>query len=124
MGRFRLRDEAFGSAELVTGEFHRRPNSASKMFWAEAVATEVRSVVTVMPVTRMPLTPRLKRVWRRINKARVPRLARRRSPGAPSFNSFGDGRKYDLRVPGVRRLGKLSRWSWRCIEVRPCGNRT
>ena len=72
MGRFRLRDEAFGSASLVTGEFHRRPNSASKMFWAEAVATEVRSVVTVMPVTRMSLTPRLKRVWRRINKANGP----------------------------------------------------
>jgi len=53
-----------------------RPNSASKMFWAEAVATEVRSVVTVIPVTRMCLTPRLKRVWRRISKAKGPRLAR------------------------------------------------
>ena len=38
-----------------------------------------KSVVTVMPVTRMSLTPRLKRVWRRINKE-VPRLARRRFP--------------------------------------------
>ena len=47
-----------------------KPNSASKMFWAEAVATEVRSVVTVMPVMRMPLTPRLKRVWRRAKKAK------------------------------------------------------
>jgi hypothetical protein len=26
----------------------------------------------VMPVTRMSLTPRLKRVWRRINKAKAP----------------------------------------------------
>ena len=26
----------------------------------------------VMPVTKMPLTPRLKRVWRRINKAKGP----------------------------------------------------
>jgi hypothetical protein len=40
------------------------------MFWAEAVATQVTSVVTVMPVTNMPLTPRLKRVWRRIDKAK------------------------------------------------------
>src|SRR5262249_30515115 len=45
-----------------------RPNSASKKFCAEAVAAEVSSVVTVMPVTSMSLTPRLKRVWRRINK--------------------------------------------------------
>jgi hypothetical protein len=36
----------------------------------EAVAAEVKSIVTVMPVTRMSLTPRLKRVWRRINKAK------------------------------------------------------
>src|SRR5438094_5051437 len=50
----------------------RRPNSASKMFWAEAVATEVRSIVTIMPVTKTSFTPRLKRVWRRINKAKVP----------------------------------------------------
>src|SRR6516164_937972 len=78
------------------------------MFWAEAVATEVRSVVTVMPVTRKPLTPRLKRVWRRINKAKVPRLARRRSPGAPSLNDFGDRRKYDLRVPRERRLEPIA----------------
>ena len=49
-----------------------RPNSASKKFWAEAVATDVSSVVAVMPVTSIPLTPRLKRVWRRINKAKVP----------------------------------------------------
>src|SRR5262249_45416469 len=42
------------------------------MFWAEAVATEVRSVVTVMPVMSMLLTPRLKRVWRQINKAKGP----------------------------------------------------
>ena len=59
-----------------------RPNSASKMFCAEAVATEVRSVVTVMPVTSISLTPRLKPVWRRISKAKGPRLARPRSPGA------------------------------------------
>src|SRR5262249_15296538 len=78
------------------------------MFWAEAVATEVRSVVTVMPVTRMPLTPRLKRVWRRINKAKGPRIARQRSPGAPSLNGFGDRRKYDLRMPGVRRLEPIA----------------
>jgi hypothetical protein len=32
----------------------------------------VSSVVAVMPVTSIPLTPRLKRVWRRINKAKVP----------------------------------------------------
>src|SRR5262249_10630061 len=78
------------------------------MFWAEAVATEVRSVVTVMPVTRMPLTPRLKRVWRRINKAKGPPIARQRSPGAPSLNGFGDRRKYDLRMPGVRRLEPIA----------------
>jgi hypothetical protein len=50
------------------------------MFWAEAVATEVRSVVTVMPVMRVLLTPRLKPVWRRINKAKVPP---RRAPMIP-----------------------------------------
>jgi hypothetical protein len=31
---------------------------------------EATSVVTVIPATRMPLTPRLKRLWRRINKAK------------------------------------------------------
>jgi hypothetical protein len=39
------------------------------MFWAEAAAMELTSVVTVMPITSIALTPRLKRVWRRINKA-------------------------------------------------------
>src|SRR5262249_2688767 len=73
----------------------------SKMFWAEAVATEVRSVVTVMPVTNMPLTPRLKQVWR--DKAQdSAELRANDSPGAPSLNTFGGGRKYDLRVPGAR----------------------
>ena len=67
---------------MVTGEFHRRPNSASKMFWAEAVVTKVRSVVTVMPVMRMLLTPRLKRVWRRINKAKGPPDSRADDPQA------------------------------------------
>src|SRR5215471_20543499 len=86
-----------------------RPNSASKMFWAEAVATEVRSVVTVTPVTRMCLTPRLKRVWRRISTAKGPRLARPMIPRRSSLNGFGGGRKYDLRVPGVRRLERYER---------------
>ena len=66
----------------VTGELHGRPNIASKMFWAEAVATEVRSVVTVMPVMRMPLT-RLKRVWRRTKKAEGPKSHTDDPPSAP-----------------------------------------
>jgi len=71
------------------------------MFWAEAAATEVASVVTVMPVTSMPLTPRLKQVWR--DKAQdSAELRANDSPGAPSLNTFGGGRKYDLRVPGAR----------------------
>src|SRR6266516_6938047 len=81
-----------------------RPNSASKKFCAEAVATEVRSVVTVMPVTRMSLTPRLKRLWRRINKAKDPPTRAPTIPRRTSLNAFGGGRKYDLRAPGVRRL--------------------
>src|SRR5215831_8711366 len=64
-----LLDGVVGSA-LATGEFQRRPNSASKKFWAEAEALEMTSVVAVMPVTKITLTPRLKRVWRRINKAK------------------------------------------------------
>src|SRR5262249_19972147 len=40
-------------------------------------------------------------------KRKVPRVARRRSPSAPSLNTFGDGRKYDLRVPGVGRLERV-----------------
>src|SRR6516165_7571621 len=85
-----------------------RPNSASKIFWAEAEATEVRSVVAVTPVTRMSLTPRLKRVCRRINKAKGPPTRAPTIPSAPSFNTFGDGRKYDLGVPGVRRLEPIA----------------
>jgi hypothetical protein len=67
------------------------------------VVTEVTSVAMVMPVTSMPLTPPLKRVWRRINKAKdSPSSRADDSPGAPSLDTFGGGRKYDLTVPGVR----------------------
>src|SRR5215831_5288789 len=66
-----LLDGVVGSA-LATGEFQRRPNSASKKFWAEAEALDVTSIVAVMPVTSMLWTPRRKRVWRRINKRRTP----------------------------------------------------
>jgi hypothetical protein len=77
-----------------------RPNSASKKFWAEAVATDVSSVVAVMPVTSIPLTPRLKRVWRRINKAKVPPDSCADDPQAqPALDSAGGGRKYDLTTP-------------------------
>ena len=77
---------------MATGEFHRRPNSASKMFWAEAVATEVRSAVTVMTVKRMLLTARLKPVWRRINKAKVPPRSRADDPpSASSLKTFAAG---------------------------------
>jgi len=89
--------------EIAKGEFQRRPNSASKMFWAEAADTEVASIATVMPVTSMPLTPRLKRVWRRINK---PNGSPRRAPIPQAHHltiSLASGQKYDLRVPGVRR---------------------
>src|SRR5262249_45251718 len=82
------------------------------MFWAEAVATEVRSVVAVMPVTRMSLTPRLKRVWRRINKAKGPPTLAPTIPRRTISNTFGDGRKYDLRVPGVRRLEPVCTLCW------------
>src|SRR5262249_51562624 len=90
------------------------------MFWAEAVATEVRSIVTVMPVTRMSLTPRLERLGRRINKARLPRRARRGPPGAQSLNAFGGGRKYDQRVPGERPLanGESARLLTQPLSVR------
>ncbi len=74
------------------------------MFWAEAADTEVASIATAMPVTSMPLTPRLKRVWRRINK---PNGSPRRAPTIPQAHhltiSLASGQKYDLRVPGVRR---------------------
>jgi hypothetical protein len=74
-----------------------RPNSASKKFCAEAVATDVSSVVAVMPVTSIPLTPRLKRVWRRINKAKDSCAD---DPQAqPALDSAGGGRKYDLSTP-------------------------
>jgi hypothetical protein len=43
---------------VETGELHRLPNNASIMFWADAVATEVISVVRVMQIT--PMTLRLK----------------------------------------------------------------
>jgi hypothetical protein len=80
------------------------------MFWAEAVATEVRSVVTVMPVMRMPLTPRLKRVWQRTKKAKgSPESRTDDPPGAPLSLTFGGRRKYDLSVPGVRRLDQKPR---------------
>ena len=72
-----------------------RPNGASKMFWAEALATKVRSVVTVMPVTRMSLTPRLKRVWQRSNKAKVPDSRANHPQAHHSSITFGGGRKYD-----------------------------
>jgi len=76
----------------------------------QAAATEVTSVVTMMPVTSMPLTPRLKRVWRRINKAEgSPESRADDSPCAPFIDIFGFGRKYDLSVPGVRRD---ARWDW------------
>ena len=78
------------------------------MFWAEAVATELTSIVTVMPVTSMSLTPRLKRVCRRINKVQHPSELRANDPArAPFLNNFGGGRKCDLRVPGVRRLERV-----------------
>jgi hypothetical protein len=68
----------------------------------------VRSVVTVMPVTRMSLTPRLKRVWRRINTAKGPD-SRADDPQAHHLSlTFGGRRKYDLRVPGVRRLEPMA----------------
>jgi hypothetical protein len=53
----------------------------------------------------MFLTPRLKRVWRRINKAKCPptRAPTIRQAHYPSI-TFGGGRKYDLSVPGVRYL--------------------
>src|SRR6266480_2602188 len=90
------------------------------MFWAEAAATEVTSVVTMMPVTR---TPRLKPVWRRINKAEgSPESRADDSPCAPFIDIFGFGRKYDLRVPGVRRDARWDRWfrRWRIPgEFRP-----
>src|SRR5262245_39006708 len=76
------------------------------MLWAEAVATEVISVVTVMPLTSMPLTPRLK-PWRWINKAKdSAESCAHDSPYALSLNTFGGGRKYDLRVPGPRSRRK------------------
>src|SRR6266481_1741340 len=99
-----VRSGAFASAYPVTGELQRRPNSASKTFWAEAADTEVASIAMAMPVTSMPLTPRLKRVWRRINK---PNGSPRRAPTIPQAHhltiSLASGQKYDLRVPGVRR---------------------
>src|SRR5215470_12801009 len=102
-----LLDGVVGSA-LATGEFQRRPNSASKKFWAEAEALEMTSVVAVMPVTKIPLTPRLKRVWRRINKAKdSPPSRADGSPYALALTNFSSGRKYDLRVLGLRSLPVL-----------------
>jgi hypothetical protein len=69
------------------------------MFWAEAVVMQVTSIVTARPVTSMPLTPLLKRVCRWI-KSGAPHECRRRT----ALNSFGGGRKCDLRAPGVRCL--------------------
>src|SRR3977135_2595092 len=90
------------------------------MFWAEAVATEVRSVVTVMPVMRMPLTPRLKRVWRRTKKAKgSPELRTDDPPGAPLSLTFGGRRKYDLSAPGVRRLERVRNASARGTGLPP-----
>src|SRR5262249_33580148 len=34
--------------------------------------------------------------------------SRQRSPSAPSFSTVGGGRKYDLGVPGVRRLEPIA----------------
>src|SRR5262249_36030856 len=73
------------------------------MFWAEAAAMEVTSVVTVMPITSIGLTPQLKRVWRRINKANgSPNSQADGCPGAVLSSTFGGGRKYDLTVLGLR----------------------
>src|SRR5262249_55884194 len=73
------------------------------MFWAEAAAMEVTSVVTVMPITSIGLIPRLKRVWRRINKANgSPNSQADGCPGAVLSSTFGGGRKYDLTVLGLR----------------------
>ena len=108
-----LLNGGLGSAP-VAGEVHRRPNSASKMFWAEAVATEVTSVVTVMPVTKMSLTPRLKRVCRRINKVQhSPELRTNHSPRRNLSITFGGWRKYDLRVAGSKTF-----------RASPCEKRT
>ena len=64
---------------------------------------EVTSVVTVMPITSIGLTPRLKRVWRRINKANgSPNSQADGCPGAVLSSTFGGGRKYDLTVLGLR----------------------
>jgi hypothetical protein len=68
----------------------------------------VKSVVTVMPVTSMYLTPRLKPVWRRINKRTAPPIARRRPPAHHLSITFGGGRKYGLSVPGVRCLEPMA----------------
>src|SRR5262249_59631670 len=80
------------------------PGSGSKKFDAEAGVAEVSSVMTVMAVTSMSLTPRLKRVWRRINKGSPDSRADDPRAHHPSI-TLGGGRKYDLSVPGVRRLG-------------------
>jgi hypothetical protein len=65
-----------------------RRKAPQKMFCAEAVAAEVRSVVTVMPIMQMPWTPQLKRVWRRIkaqdSHSRAPTIP----PGAPLSLNF------------------------------------
>jgi hypothetical protein len=62
----------------------------------------------VMPVTSMLLTPRLKRVWRRINKAKdSPQSRADGSPYALSLTNVSSGRKYDLRVGGLRSLPVL-----------------
>src|SRR5262249_34974288 len=84
-----LPDGVAGSA-LAAGEFQRRPNSASKKFWAEAEALELTSVVAVMPGTSMLLTPRLKRGWRRINKAKD-------SPQSPADGSPSRYRRVPIR---------------------------
>jgi hypothetical protein len=76
------------------------------MFWAEAVATQVRSVVTATPVTRISLTPRLKRIWRRINKA-SPDLRADNPQAHPVVSSAAGRRKYDLSTP--EQVGKHTR---------------
>src|SRR5262245_16809882 len=60
-----------------------------------------------MPVTSMSLTPRLKRVWRRINKGSPDSRADDPRAHHPSI-TFGGGRKYDLSVPGVRCLEPIA----------------
>src|SRR5262249_5204652 len=77
------------------------------MFWAEAVAKEVRRVVTVMPVTRVPVTPRLKRVWRRINKAKGPPTRAPTIPRRTTSQYLRRRAEIRLKSAGSKTAGKL-----------------